>query len=606
MSFRLQKASSFRGNLRTLAQVRPASVSRPERPEQELPEAELGGASARIGQGVAPASVATKAPSPLASFDGLSFNENCGGIHCGAGHPPDTNGDVGPTYYIQTVNTAIGIYRKSDGVRVVGIDFDTFMRQGDFGNLCDTDNYGDPVVIYDTFADRWIITDFAFIVDSAGNTPPPYSYECFAVSQSGDPVSGGWDFYSLHVADYLQDYPKFGVWTDGLYMSANMFGFSHPFNYQYPRVWAMNKAQMYAGAASPQVVSFNVQPVESQTPQSLLPSNARLQVGTPPAGRPNLFVAAHAVTDRVRVWKFKVNWSTPSKSTFTGPSNSLTKSSWSSPAGKVPEKDGNDIDTLGYRLMMQNQYTNFGGVESLWASHTVHGSNLDQTAVRWYQVPVTKGVVGKAVQASTFNPDSRSRLQPSLAVDQAGDMAIGYSVSAGNMYPAIRYAGRLFTDPRNTLGQTETSLIEGTGAQTHIFSDGSTDERWGDYSAMTLDPDGCTFWYTTEYYASSGGDDHTRIGAFRFPSCVSASAPKALVTAKAGKGSGTVTSSPSGVNCGTTCSASFSSSVSVKLTAKAGAGSSFSGWHGDCSGKKACTVKMSANRSVTATFKKRR
>ena len=98
------------------------------------------------------------------------------------------------------------------------------MSQGHFGNLCDTNNFGDPVVLYDTFEDRWIITDFAFILDASNNVVGP-AFQCVAASQSGDPVAGGWNFYSTQLTDYLDDYPKFGVWPDGLYMSANMFSF---------------------------------------------------------------------------------------------------------------------------------------------------------------------------------------------------------------------------------------------------------------------------------------------------------------------------------------------------------------------------------------------
>ena len=109
---------------------------------------------------------------------------------------------------------------------------------------------------------------------------------------------------------------------------------------------------------------------------------------------------------------------------------------------------------------------------------------------------------------------------PSVAVDGIGNMAIGYSVSDATMYPAIRYSGRLAGDPVNTITQTETSLIEGTGGQVHTFIDGTLDHRWGDYSALTLDPDGCTFWYTNEYYTSAEIGWHTQIGSFAYPGCL--------------------------------------------------------------------------------------
>jgi hypothetical protein len=232
-----------------------------------------------------------------------------------------------------------------------------------------------------------------------------------------------------------------------------------------------------------------------------------------------------------RVWKFHVDWTNTANSTLTGPSN-VALATWGVGAATVPAKSGNALDTLRERLMVQNQYTNLNGAESLWLTHTVaNPQNAALTSPRWYQLNVTGGTVvtSAPVQQSTWAPDSAvARWMPSLAVDKMGNMAIGYSASSSTMFPAIRYAGRLASDPLNTLGQTETSLIEGTASQCCNFSDGSVNNRWGDYSAMTLDPDGCTFWYTTEYYESPqptslGGDNwRTRIGSFKFSNCATA------------------------------------------------------------------------------------
>jgi hypothetical protein len=515
----LMRAGRSNVDVRTLPRLPAnAGADRDAVEEHHGPRPPLDGGSspAALGSGTGPQ--AAPAPNPSTSFEGLSHNGNCNGSQCGAGHPPDTNGDVGPTYYIQTINTAVGIFNKTTGAQVAAFTFDALMSQGSFGNLCDTDNFGDPVVLYDTFANRWVITDFAFQVDGSGNVSnPPGAFQCFAVSQSGDPVSGGWYFYSLQFTTGLNDYPKLGIWPDGIYMSANMFDFAASGSFQNARVWALEKSKMYAGQAA-QALAFDVARVQGQFPFTLLPSNARAQTGTPPAGRPNLFTAIHGYTDRVRVWQFHVDWANTANSTFTGPTDSMTGSTWGVPPGHVPSKNGNDLDTLGYRLMVQNQYTNLGGVESLWNSHAVQGSTAAQSAVRWYQLPVTGGTIGSALQASTYNPDSDSRFMPSIAANRNGDMAIGYSVSSAATFPAIRYAGRLAGDPASTITLTETALINGAGTQTGNCG-GSACERWGDYSAMTLDPDGCTFWYTNEYYATSGLDHHTRIGSFRFAGC---------------------------------------------------------------------------------------
>ncbi len=491
------KKGQFDGSVRSLDGKKPRD--RGPRSEQGQPEPGISSqANDPGGQVPAPAA---PAPSPSAVFEGLNRTSN------GAGWPPDTNGDVGPNHFIQSVNTSIGIYSKG-GAKISAFSFDAlFGANGGTGTLCDTDNYGDPVVLYDTFRDRWVISDFAFTTD-AGGTVTSDNYQCFAVSKSGDPVNGGWWLYAFKVAagGDIADYPKLGVWPDGIYMSANVFG---PSAFKNVRVWAFNKDDFYSGSTSPRAVTFDLpQSSGGTTVFSLLPSNARKQTGTPPAGRPNLFTSIWG-SYQLRVWKFTPNWATPSSSTFSGPTNASV-ATFSVGPPDVPSPR-NSLDTLSYRLMMQNQYTNIGGAESLWLTHTVGSSNIAR--VRWYQLRVDGGTVASSpAQQSTWGADSTHRFMPSLAVDKVGDMAVGYSVSSSSLDPGIRYAGRLVGDPASTLGQGEATLADGGGSQTYT-------NRWGDYATMTLDPDGCTFWFTSEIYNTDGNDWHTRIGSFAYPSC---------------------------------------------------------------------------------------
>src|SRR5258705_5278490 len=400
---RLTMAHRFNGDLRELPNRKP--VKR-ERPELEGPEP-----NPTFYPGTSPTSVtpqpaapsvpdlnapapAAPAPAPSIVFEGLD-RENWG-----AGSPPDTNGDVGPTYYIQSVNTSVGIYRKSDGFREAAFTFDSLMSQGNFGNLCDTNNFGDPVVLYDTFDDRWILTDFAFLTSVSGNVLSP-AYQCFAVSKNGNPLTGGWNFYSIQSADLLNDYPKLGIWTDGLYMSANMFSFGAGPTFKGVRVWAFNKAQMYAGSPTVNVVSFNLGTGDF----TIVPANARLQTGTPPAGRPNLFLSTWNFLNAVSVYKFHVDWNRISLSTFTGPDIPLAATSWPNANVANAPQPGTAtlLDVLQIRPMVQNQYTNFGGTEALRVPHTVLRANTAAFAApRWYQSAITGGTVAPNLpQAAT-------------------------------------------------------------------------------------------------------------------------------------------------------------------------------------------------------------
>jgi hypothetical protein len=531
---RLTRAHPFNGDLRNLPRRKPVQRERPELNEPEPNPVFAPGTTTmpattpsapQIGGPSAPA------PAPLNIFEGLDrFN-------WGAGSPPDTNGDVGPNYYIQTVNTSIGVFRKSDGFQVAAFTFDTFMSQGSFGNLCDTNNFGDPVVLYDTFEDRWIITDFAFVLDASNNVVAP-AYQCIAASKTGDPVTGGWNFYSIKLSDNLGDYPKFGIWPDGLYMSANLFSFGAGSSFKGVRVFAFDKAQMYAGSPTVKIASFDVGGGDF----TILPSNARLQTGTPPVGRPNLFISTQMFLNALTVYKFHVDWNSISLSTFTGPDIPISATSWPTFAAGVPQPStATLLDSLSNRAMVQNQYTNFTGTESLWVSHTVRRQNTSGFAApRWYQVNVTGGTVATPIlQATTWDPDGANvlhRWMPSLALDRAGDLAMGYSTSnSTTAFPSMAYAGRLAGDPVNTFSKTEQTFFTGTASQT-----GST--RWGDYSAMTLDPDGCTFWYTTEYANPADQTfNHrwlTKFGSFRYTECVPVGAGGTI--------SGTVTTNPGG------------------------------------------------------------
>ncbi|MCI0397290.1 MAG: carboxypeptidase regulatory-like domain-containing protein [Chloroflexi bacterium] len=436
-------------------------------------------------------------PDPIIDFAGLNFAAN------GSGWPPDTNGDVGPNHYVQTVNTSVGIYNKSTGAQLVAMTFDAFFT-GPGGTPCDTSNDGDPVVLYDPLADRWIVTDFAWFNFNTG----PF-YECIAVSQGPNPVTDGWYFYAFRadtdtLPGYLNDYPKLGVWPDAWYMSANMFQIVAPGTGFAVRAWALDRASMLAGGPANDV-HFDCLGAGCD---SLLPSNLRGDL--PPAGSPNYFAAVEQ-PDTLNLWEFHVDWGTPANSTFTGPTP-LTIANFAQAQGVPQFGSGELLDSLSPRLMMQNQYRTVNGVESLWLNHTV-ASTGGIGGVRWYEVQDPGGAPALA-QQGTYQPDEHHRWMGSIAADQDGNVAVGYSVSSSTMRPAIRYAGRQYGEAPGLLPQAEAVLIQGTGSQSGGFS------RWGDYSAMTVDPvDDCTFWYTTEYYITTGNNWQTRIGAFRFPSC---------------------------------------------------------------------------------------
>ena len=462
----LTRAESKTFDLRDLPYVAPVERDREELEDPEIERTEI----ARTGPpppdsalpGITP-TVSAPAPPPIAVFEGLDrFN-------WGAGSPPDTNGDVGPNHYIQTVNSSIGIYQKSDGAQMAAFTFDTFMSQGNFGNLCDTENFGDPVVLYDTFEDRWVITDFAFTLDGGGNVNPAIAFQCFAVSKTGDPVTGGWNFYSIAVTDGLNDYPKFGIWPDGLYMSANMFGVCRGRELQdRPRLGLQQGADVRGRAdRAGRLVRRPGRRFHGDAEQRA-PADRHAA-----AGRPNLFISSWHFLNALTVYKFHVDWNSISLSTFTGPDIPLAATSWPNAAVANAPQPGtaNLLDVLQIRAMVQNQYTNFGGTESLWIPHTVRRANTTGFAApRWYQVNVTGGTVAPNLAGGDLGSGRRQRHPPLHAQPgarprrQHGDGL--QHLQQHDQFPSIKYAGRLAADPVNTFSQTEQTLFTGTASQT--------------------------------------------------------------------------------------------------------------------------------------------
>jgi hypothetical protein len=165
--------------------------------------------------------------------------------------------------------------------------------------------------------------------------------------------------------------------------------------------------------------------------------------------------------------------------------------------------------------MWRVQYRNFGTRETLVVNHTVDANGADRAGIRWYELRRPPAGAWTIAQQGTYAPDTVHRWMGSIAMDQEGNIALGYSVSSSTVFPGIRYASRLAGDPLGTLPQPEVTLMAGAGSQTH------SSRRYGNYSAMSVDPtDDCTFWYTTEYYgATSPAAWRTRISSFKFPSC---------------------------------------------------------------------------------------
>jgi hypothetical protein len=434
---------------------------------------------------------------PILNFEGTPYT----GVR-----PPDTVGDVGPEHYVQMVNsgggTHVAIFEK-DGTPIVDFELISLWTAG--GDCAS--GHGDPIVLYDQLADRWLFSEFA----NSGE------YLCVYVSRTPDPVSGGWFLYDFPTPEF-PDYPKYAVWPDAYYVSSNESS---------PAVYALDRDQMLAGGAAT-LQRFTATLLAGFPFQALIPSD--LDGATPPpAGAPNYFMrhrddevhnagANDPGEDYVEIWEFHVDWDTPANSTFTKTLDIAVTEFDSDLCGLesfecFPQPGSSvTLDPLREVVMWRLQYRNFGSYETLVGNLVTDVDGTDHGGVRWFELRKTGASPWTLHQEGTYAPDAAHRWLGSIAMDGSGNIALGYSVSdASSIYPSIRYTGRLASDPLGTMPQGEHNIIAGSGSQPW--------KRWGDYSAMSVDPvDDCTFWYTNEYIPESGYWQ-TRIATFKFPAC---------------------------------------------------------------------------------------
>jgi hypothetical protein len=422
--------------------------------------------------------------------------------------PPDISGDIGPNHYLEMVNTNFQIWDKNGNSLYGPFKLNTIW-QGLMNNI----NDGDPVVLYDDLADRWFVSQFGL-----PNYPNGPFYELVAVSATPDPL-GQWYRY-LYKFDNMNDYPKFGVWPDGYYMSANIFtSGAMTFKGAVTAVWDRNKMLTGDSSASVQMFYF-ANP--SSSPYCFLPSDC--DGAAPPLGSPNYFVwakdsAEFGGTDQLQIYEFHVNWINPDSSTLTGPFIMQPASFTKMPGHITQMGTSRKLDDLSGRLMHRLQYRNFGDHEALVACQTVN-ANAGQAGIRWYELTKTTGKKWNIFQQGTYAPnDAIHRWLGSIAMDSSENIALGYSVAGYNNYPSIRFTGRLSTDSLNKMTFVEKSIVEGGGFKSDV------NERWGDYSTMSVSPDGSTFWYANEYIKTSGAMSwFTRIASFQLSELVSVKA----------------------------------------------------------------------------------
>jgi hypothetical protein len=440
----------------------------------------------------------------------LSYDGNASGAN-----PNDPTGDIGLAYFIEAINgsggSSITIYDKTDGSLAAGpFPLDTLAP----GGVC-TNGVGDPIVLYDHLAQRWLLAEFS----SSGNGM------CLYTSRTEDPIAGGWCAYVFNDSSF-PDYPKYGVWPD-VYSATSNQGSGGPNVYGFDRVNMLSpdgvtcptaRTTQKFGAPNLPVYAFEtLTPVDLDgpppppgTPAYFLRHRDEELVGDPP----------NPSTDPVELYEMSVDFDVPGNSTFVQAPDLILSDFDSNLCPPItvfsciPQPSGPDLDPLLEVVMQRASYRNFGDHEAiLGVLQTDVGDYADHSGERWFEA---RGGLGSwsLFQEGTWSPGNEGRFMGMVAMDNDGNIMLGYNVSNDAVhppavFPSIRYTGRLASDTPGIMTLPETELATGGG--------NNSSSRYGDYNQMGVDPvDGCTFWFLGMYNPSGKA---VRIGAVKFDAC---------------------------------------------------------------------------------------
>jgi hypothetical protein len=463
-------------------------------------------------------------PAPIMNFEGLSNQDNFD-IFGYRVNPPSPSGDVGPSHYVEAVKLAFAVYNKQ-GSRLLGPVPNGALWEGFAVEDC-RDPTGDPIVLYDQFSDRWLLSQF-----TAGI---PTRYSCVAVSQTGDPT-GAYYRYAFTSGEFLPAYPKYGVWSGMYLLTTCDFGPTVEYGIS---VYALEKSKMLTGDPTARIIHFFLDSTvipPSMIGDGLLPADVdgrRAPANNTPApmvGTQDDDGPYDAQFDALNIWELSVDWDRDwaalslvaqlpvAEFDSLFPCAPTSRDCLPQP-GIIDQNQYLDILSYRQRPTWRLAYRNFGNYEALVTTQSVE-ARPSVAGMRWYEIRRAAGVYSLH-QQGTYSPDEAvHRWMGSIAMDRVGNIALGYSVVNGAaVYPGIRYTGRAFDAPLGQMDLGEGVIINGSGVQTTIYS------YWGEYSSMNVDPeDDCTFWYVNEYYtadgqASSTAGWQTRIASFKLPGC---------------------------------------------------------------------------------------
>jgi hypothetical protein len=409
--------------------------------------------------------------------------------------PTDPTGAVGPNHYVNAWNSSFRIWDKEGN---------SLTAPASLANIFPGEDEGDPIVMYDQIADRFLITQFysnGFLV---------------AISQGPDPVNDGWYTYQF-ATSVFPDYPKYSIWSDGYYITSNKNSSTASTS---EVVYALDRDKIIAGDQTAQMVGFPLPGIKTNGFFSPLGFNVNGTEMPPLGSAPIIYMQDDSWSgvsqDALLIWNIDVDWDNTSNSTISSPQSIATApfdglfdgGSFSN----LPQPSGSDIDALQATIMYMAQYRRFATHNSAIINFVVDVDGSDDLAgIRWYELRQgNDGDDWVIYQEGTYaQPDGHSAFSGNMAMDAQGNIALAYTAVSGSLNPSLRYTGRLASDPLGQMTFAEQTIFDGT--------QNNPSYRYGDYSQMTVDPsDDLTFWSTGEVF--TGGTRKNYVGAFKLAS----------------------------------------------------------------------------------------
>lgn len=419
--------------------------------------------------------------------------------------PTDPTGAVGPNHYVNAWNSAFAIHDKQGNLLSPPADLESL--GGEFTN----EDLGDPIVVYDQFADRFLITQFS---DSPNSL-------LVAISQGPDPLNDGWYTYRFRTGTF-PDYPKFFVWSDGYYVTTNQDPEDEDIH---EVVFVLEREKMLQGEEA-RHVGFPLPGVKVNGFYSPAAFNAVGDEMPPPGNSPILYFQDDAWLgvneDYLKIWLVNVDWndlanSTISESQELGPSEGVTPfhSTFDGGSFRNLSQPGGapDVDALQGAVMYPTSYRRFDTHNSVVFNFVVDvdPSLVEHAGIRWYELRQdAAGGPWNVYQEGTYAPDLNDRWCGSIGIDKHGNIGMGFTVVNDNteepIFPSLRFTGRYAGDPPGIMTLKEQTIAESTRP--------NESNRYGDYSHTSIDPtDNETFWFNGEYFLP--GSRLNKVGVFK-------------------------------------------------------------------------------------------